>query len=121
MTKKIKKGDRVQIIAGKDRLKKTGHGEKTAKSNQGKVLQILPEVNRVVVEGLNLLHKHLRPKKQGEKGQRIEFPAPLHLSNVMLVCPKCSRPTRIGFQLLNTDNKKGRKIRICRKCGEAID
>ena len=121
MSIKIKKGDRVQIIAGKDRLKKTKSGEKTTKANQGKVLQVLPGLNKVVVEGLNIHYKHVRPKKQGEKGQRIEYPAPLDISNVKLICPKCNQTARVGWQLLETDQKARKKIRICKKCQQAID
>lgn len=99
----IKKGDTVKIILGKDQGKK------------GKVLQVLPQEHRLVVEGLNLLTKNVRPRREGEKGQRVQFNAPLDISNVMLVCPKCSKPTRVGFKLL--DNKKSR---ICRKCKNII-
>jgi len=118
---KIKKGDKVQIIGGKDRVKRNRKGEKKDTANQGKVTKIIIAKNQVVVEGLNLRYKHVRPKREGEKGQRMEFAAPLHVSSVMLVCPKCSVPTRVGYKLLATDLKGGKKIRICRKCHEAID
>ncbi|MFA6537049.1 MAG: 50S ribosomal protein L24 [Patescibacteria group bacterium] len=118
---KIKKGDKVQIIKGKDRIRKDKNGDKSGKGNQGKVLQIDKITNRVIVEGLNMRFKHVRPKKEGEKGQRIEFPAAMNIANVMLVCPKCSKTTRVGFKLLNSSTKGEKKIRICRKCGEAID
>lgn len=101
---KIKKGDTVKIMSGKD------------KSKQGKVGQVLPNMNKLVVEGCNKLVKHLKKKKQGEKGQKVEFDAPLNISNVQLICPKCSKITRIGFKIL--DNKK--KVRMCRKCKEII-
>ena len=78
----IKKGDKVKILAGKD------------KGKAGKVLQILPEEGRVSVEGLNILVKHLRPRRAGEKGQRIEFPSFVNLSNVAIVCPKCGTPAK---------------------------
>jgi large subunit ribosomal protein L24 len=104
----IKKGDKVMILAGKD------------KGKSGKVLQIFPARERVSVEGLNLLIKHMRPRKQGEKGQRIEFPAPLNLSNLMLVCPKCGKPTRIGSRTIAVENKK-KKMRICKKCNQTIE
>lgn len=121
MKYKIKKGDKVQIIAGKDRLKRTKNGKKTTKANQGKVLQVLPELGKVVVEGLNTRFKHIRPRQQGESGQRIEYPSPVEISNVMLVCPKCNKPARIGYKQLDSDQKGKNKIRICKKCGEAID
>jgi large subunit ribosomal protein L24 len=104
----IKKGDKVIILAGKD------------KGKSGKVLQIFPARERVSVEGLNLLIKHMRPRKQGEKGQRIEFPAPLNISNLMLVCPKCGKPTRIGSRTIEMENKK-KKMRICKKCNQNIE
>lgn len=114
---KIKKGDKVQITAGKDKGKK------------GKVLQVLPEDNALVIEGLNLLIKHMRPRKQGEKGQKIQFPAPLNISNARLICPKCNKLTRAGFKILGKDSgsagekkvKKNKKVRICKKCNEVID
>ena len=118
---KIKKGDKVQILRGKDRVKKSKKGEKTAKGNQGKVIQVFPAASKVVVEGLNLRYKHVRPRREGEKGQRIEFPGALDVSKVMLICPKCSQPTRVGYKLLATDLKDKKKIRICKKCRQAID
>ncbi|HDQ22573.1 MAG TPA: 50S ribosomal protein L24 [Candidatus Uhrbacteria bacterium] len=107
---KIKSGDKVKVIAGKDKGKK------------GKVLQVFPDKGRASVEGINLAIKHLRPKKQGEKGQKIEFPAPLNISNLMLLCPKCNKPTRIKFKILEkSDNLRNKKVRICSKCKELID
>lgn len=111
----------MQIIAGKDRVKRNRKGEKKDQANAGKVIEINPAKNRLVVEGLNLRYKHVRPKRQGEKGQRIEYAAPMHASNVMLVCPKCGVATRVGYKLLATGLKGGGKIRICRRCQEAID
>ena len=93
---KIKKNDMVLIISGKD------------KGRKGKVIKALPKTNKIVVEGLNIIKKHVRPKKQGEKGQRIELPAPLDISNVKLICPKCKSPVRV--------NKK----RICKKCQNQV-
>lgn len=108
---KIKKNDKVTLLAGKD------------KGKSGKVLQVFPEKQRASVEGLNLLIKHLRPRKEGEKGQRIEFPAPLNISNMMLVCPKCGKPTRVNYKILAAvgDKKKGQKVRVCKKCKEVIE
>ncbi|MBT5338272.1 50S ribosomal protein L24 [Candidatus Falkowbacteria bacterium] len=118
---RIKKGDKVQITKGKDRVKRTKKGEKKEKGNQGKIVQVLRTKKKVVVDGLNLRYKHVRPKREGEKGQRIEFPAPISISNVMLVCPKCSKATRVSYKLLDSDLKGKKKIRICKKCKEAID
>lgn len=104
---KLKKGDRVKVVAGKDKGKK------------GKVLQIYAAKNKVTVEGINLAIKHVKPRKQNEKGQKIEFPAPLNVSNLMLLCPKCNRAARIGYKILS--GQKNSKVRICSKCKELID
>ena len=109
---KIKKGDKVKIIAGKD------------KGKTGKVLQVFPSRDRSSIEGLNLLIKHMRPRKQGEEGQRIEFPAPINNSNLLFVCPKCGKGTRIGYKKLEVsvnDKKKNKKVRVCKKCKEIVD
>src|SRR4030043_858497 len=99
---KLKSGDRVKVILGKDRGKK------------GKVLQVFALTNKFSVEGINLAIKHLRPKRQGEKGQKIEFPAPMDASNLMLLCQKCNRATRIKHKILEKiKEKKGKKVRIC--------
>jgi len=103
----IKKNDKVKILAGKD------------KGKTGKILQIFPKENRASIEGVNLLVKHLRPRKSGEKGQRIEFPSPMNISNAMLVCPNCGKPTRVGHKLVvNGETKK--KYRECKKCKKEI-
>lgn len=100
---KIKKGDKVQIIAGKDNGK------------QGKVVTSIPEEGRVVVEGLNVVKKHTRPRKEGEKGQRVEISAPINVSNVKIVCPKCGKISRVGYKI-----DKENKSRICKKCEAEI-
>jgi len=108
----IKQGDKIKILSGKD------------KGKTGKVLQVFPAAGKVSVEGLNLAIKHMRPRKQGEKGQRIEFPAPLDLSNVILVCPKCDRPTRAAckyLEVVKNEVKLKKKARICKKCQQVID
>jgi len=103
---KIKPGDNILIISGKDR-KKTG-----------KVLEVFPKDNRLIVEGLNIVKKHVKPKKSGEKGQKVEVPRPFNISNVKLICPKCKKPCRVGYKLV----KKGKenKQRICKKCNQEI-
>lgn len=101
---KIRKGDKVKILAGKD------------KGKTGKVMQVFVKRDKISVEGVNLLFKNMRPKKQGEKGQRIQFPAPLKLSNVALICPKCGQAARVSYKVLA--NKK--KARVCRQCQEII-
>lgn len=102
---KFKKGDKVIILTGKDQGKK------------GKISNVYPEKGRVVVEGLNLLIKNVRPKKSGEHGQRVQFSRAIDSSNVALICPKCSKKIRIGYQMLN-DSKK---VRFCKKCKSTID
>jgi large subunit ribosomal protein L24 len=100
---KIKKGDTVLIIAGKDRGK------------TGKVFRALPKDQGILVEGANLRKKHVRPKKEGEKGQIVQMPAVLDISNVKIICPKCGKATRVGYL---TENKE--KSRICKKCKQKI-
>jgi len=102
---KIKTNDKVIIIAGKDKGKK------------GKIIKVISEKNRIVVEGANFIKKHIKARRQGEKGQKITVPAPINISNVSLICPKCTKQTRIGYLIL--ENKE--KHRICRKCKENID
>ena len=100
---KIKKNDQVLIISGKDKGKK------------GKVLEVFPVNSRVVVENINLAKKHRKARKQNEKGQVVEIPRPLHVSNVKLICPKCGEASRIGCRLV-TDGK----FRICKKCKQEV-
>jgi len=101
---KIRKDDKVIILSGKDKGKK------------GKVLKAIPRNGRVIVENVNIVKKHQRPKKQGEKGQRIEVASPIDVSKVMLICPKCGKNTRVGYRVL--ENKE--KVRVCKKCGQEI-
>jgi len=96
---KIKKGDTVLVISGKDRAR------------TGKVLDVLVKEGRVVVEGINMRKKHVRPKRSGEKGQIVQLPSPMDVSNAKLICSKCGKATRIGYK------KEGdKKYRICKKC-----
>lgn len=96
---KIKKGDNVKIIVGKD------------KNKTGKVLKVLPDKNKLLLEGLNLYKKHVRPKTQEEKGQTVSVPRPIDASNVMLVCSSCDKAVRVGYR-----TEDGNKIRFCKKC-----
>lgn len=100
---KIKKDDQVIIISGKYRGKK------------GKVLRVLPESGRISVEGVNLMKKHVRPKKSGEKGQMVTIPYPFPVSKAKLICPKCGKPTRVGKKFLEKES-----FRVCKKCQERI-
>lgn len=103
---KIKKNDNVVIIAGKDR------------GVTGKVIKVLSDRNRVIVDGANKVFKHAKPQRVGEKGERIEIFAPIHVSNVMLVDPKDKKKrTRIGSKKLND----GKKVRVAKKSQEVLD
>lgn len=102
---RIKKGDTAIIITGKN------------KGKSGRVLSVLPSKERVIVEGLNIIKKHMKPNKQYTQGGIIEKEAPIHISNIMLMCPKCNKPARIG----STAFDDGRKLRTCKKCKEVID
>ncbi|NLE50288.1 MAG: 50S ribosomal protein L24 [Chloroflexi bacterium] len=105
---RIKKGDTVEVIAGKD------------KGTRGEVLRVIPKKDRVVVERVNIVKKHQRPVQAGRQQVQpgiIEFEAPINLSNVMLVCPKCEARTRVGYRI----NENNRKVRVCRKCGQDIE
>jgi large subunit ribosomal protein L24 len=100
---KIKKNDQVQVIAGKDRGKR------------GTVLAVLAAQDKVIVEGINIHKKHVKSKTQGKPGERIEVPAPLHVSNVMLVCPETDKPTRVGYSVT-----EGGKNRVSKRSGKEI-
>ncbi|ADU96241.1 50S ribosomal protein L24 [Thermovibrio ammonificans] len=101
---KIKAGDKVIVIAGKD------------KGKVGKVLKVLPEKERVIVEGVRIVKKHVRPSQTNPEGGIIEKEAPIHISNVMLVDPKTGEPTRVGIKFVD-----GKKVRYAKKSGEIID
>ncbi len=105
---RIKKGDTVEVIAGKD------------KGQRGAVLRVMPKAERVVVERLNIVKKHQKRQQAGSQQTQpgiIEFEAPLDLSNVMLVCTQCQARTRVNFRI----TEEGRKVRTCKKCNADID
>lgn len=97
---KLRKGDTVQIMKGKDAGK------------SGKIIRVVEESGKLVVEGLNLFKKHVRPKRQGEKGEIVQISRPLQSSNVMVLCGSCKKPTRIAMKIEND-----KKFRVCKKCG----
>jgi large subunit ribosomal protein L24 len=101
----IHRGDTVAIIAGRERGKR------------GKVLRVLPEQGRVLVEKVNMVKRHQRPTQRLRQGGIIEREGPLALANVLLVCGRCDRPVRTGISVL----ADGRKIRVCKRCGEPTD
>jgi large subunit ribosomal protein L24 len=105
MTKlSIRTGDRVRVLAGKD------------KGKEAKVLAVYPHKERVVVERVNMIKKATRPTQKNPKGGILEIEAAMHVSNVAIVCPKCSQPTRIGRK-----REDGTRVRVCKKCGNDID
>lgn len=101
----IKKEDTVLVIAGKE------------KGKRGRVLSVKSSKDQLIIEKINIIKKHMKPNRKYSQGGIIEKEAPLHRSNVMLVCPKCSKPTRIGNMGLEGD----KKVRICKHCKEVID
>ncbi len=102
---KIKTGDLVMVIAGKE------------KGKTGKVKSVDRKRARVLVEGLNIVKKHVRPSEKYPQGGIIEMEAPIHISNVLLYCHKCGRGVRVGRKVL----EDGRKVRVCKKCGEVLE
>ena len=100
----IRKGDKVKVIAGKDNGK------------ESRVLRVYPEKQRLVVEHVNMIKKHQRPTNKQPQGGILEVEGTIHVSNVMLLCPNCSNPTRVGRR-----REDGIRIRVCKKCGHDID
>ena len=101
----IKKGDKVKVLSGKD------------KGKEGVVLRALPQKERVVVEKVNMIKKAMRPTQQNPQGGISTMEAPIHVSNVMLVCPSCKQATRVSRKR----DEEGKKVRVCKKCGKDID
>lgn len=95
----VKTGDTVVVINGKNR------------GTRGKVLQVSPSENKVIVEGVNIVTKHVKPKQMGEQGGLVKAESALYADKVQLICPKCGRPTRTGSKV----NAKGKKVRVCKK------
>ncbi len=100
---RIKKGDNIIVISGK------------YKGKEGKVIKAIPTQDKVVIEGVNIKKKHMRPKKSGQKGQIVEIAAPLHVSNVQIIDPKDKKPTRIAMKIVG-----GKKIRVSRRSGAEL-
>ena len=105
MAAKVKRDDTVEINTGKDRGKR------------GQVRRVIPKDQRVVVAGLNLAKRHRRQRSMTEASAIVDIEAPLHVSNVQVVCPSCTKAVRVGFKVL----EDGKKVRVCKACGEAID
>ena len=104
----IKKGDTVQIVAGKD------------KGKQGVVSRALPQIGKVVVEGRNMVKKHVKPQGQTRQGGVIDKAMPIQVSNTMLICSECGKPTRVAHER-RTINEKERSVRVCKKCHKVIE
>jgi large subunit ribosomal protein L24 len=98
---RIKKGDLIKKIAGKD------------KGKEGKVLRTVPSEGKIVVEKMNIVKRHKKGRREGERGQRVEIPAPFDASNAMIVCPACGKTTRVSYKFVAE-----KKVRVCKKCGK---
>ncbi len=105
---KIKTGDKVKVISGKD------------KGKIGKVLKAIPKEGKVVVQGVNIVKKAQRPTQKNPQGGFMEFEAPIYVSKVMLICPHCGKPTRVGYKFIEKNGRR-KKVRYCKKCGATID
>jgi len=101
----LKKNDQVEVIAGKD------------KGRVGKILKVLPESSKAIVERVNIIKRHTKPKEMNQQGQIIEKEAAIHVSNLQLICPECTKTGRVGKKILDD----GTKVRICKSCGGAIE
>ncbi len=101
----LKKDDQVEVIAGKD------------KGRVGKILKIQPDANKAVVERINMIKRHTKPTEMNQQGQIVEREAPIHVSNLQLICPECTKTGRIGRKFL----EDGAKVRYCKSCGESIE
>ncbi|MBQ9413588.1 MAG: 50S ribosomal protein L24 [Clostridia bacterium] len=104
----VKKDDTVLIISGDDKGKK------------GKVLEVSPKEGKVIVEGRNMVKKHVKARKMGDPSGIIEAPAAMYVSKVQVICPNCKKPTRIGHNRQADDNGKMRSVRVCKRCGEVL-
>ena len=101
---KVVKNDNVLVISGNYQGKK------------GKVLKVFPKNSRVIVEGVNFIKRHTRPTQKNQQGGIVEKEAPIHVSNLMVICPKCDTPTRLGRKVL----EDGKRVRVCRSCNEML-
>jgi large subunit ribosomal protein L24 len=99
----IRKDDKVIVLSGKD------------KGKEGKVLSAMPKEGKVIVEGVSVASRHMKPRKQGEEGGIVKMETPIYVSKVMVVCPKCGKPTRVAHKL-----EGGKSVRVCKKCGAAL-
>ena len=106
---RVRKNDQVIVLAG------------NYKGKRGKVLKVFPEENRVIVEGVNFIKRHSRPTQKNPQGGIIEKEAPIHVSNVMVICPKCNTPSRMGSQIVYDEvRNRNNHVRVCKSCGEML-
>lgn len=111
----VKTGDTVVLLTGdyKDKYEEGG------KRKTGKVLEVSPKEGKVIVEGINMITKHMKPTRMGQSGGIIRAESPIYASKVQLVCPECGKPTRIGHKI-EADGDKKNKLRVCKKCGKSF-
>jgi large subunit ribosomal protein L24 len=103
----VRKNDTVKVIAG------------NAVGKQGKVLKVFPEKDRLIIEGVNVMKRHSRPSQKNPQGGIVQREASIHLSNIMVVCPKCSKATRVGYSsVIDATSGKSKKMRVCKHCNE---
>ena len=100
---RIKKGDTVQVLSGND------------KGKTGEVLEVMPKTGKIIVKGVNIRKKHVKPRKQGDEGGIIPVECSIFSAKVNVVCPKCNKPTKIGYEI-----DKDKKVRVCKKCGAKL-
>ena len=100
---RLKEGDNVMVLSGND------------KGKTGEILDVIPKTQKIIVKGVNVRKKHVKPRKAGEEGGIIPSEYPIHSSKVNIICPKCGKVTKIGYKI-----EKGKKIRICKKCGAEL-
>ncbi|MEG0509446.1 MAG: 50S ribosomal protein L24 [Eubacterium sp.] len=120
----VKKGDKVVLLTGKykDKFETKGKDEETAKAGKkkrkvGTVVEVSPKEGKVIVEGINIVTKHLKPRKMGEPGGIVKAEAPVYACKVMVVCPHCKQPTRVGHTFVEDKSGKKTKMRVCKNDG----
>ena len=114
----VKKGDTVRLLVGDPVDKYTDIEKKTVKT--GKVLEVSPKEGKVIVEGINMITKHVKPTRVGQQGGIVKAESPIYACKVQLICPKCGKPTRVGHTIEEKGDKKI-KLRVCKKCGATFE
>ena len=112
----VKTGDTVVLLTGKHEYKYTDKNDRVT----GKVLEVSPKEGKVIVEGFNMITKHVKPTAMGQSGSVVRAEAPIYACKVQLVCPKCGKPTRVGHTF-EKDGDKVKKLRVCKKCGKSFE